>query len=639
MRSLLISILITASFVSFSQKVKLGEFDEKYFTMTHCPFDSSAGAFVIKDYGVSRLDHNYEIEFKRHRIIKILSSEEYDLANVKIRYSKRDRIGDFKAVSYNYENGQVVETELKRRDAVIEKVNDDIQSFNFTFPDVKEGTIIEYSYSANYGDVTRLNTWYFQSSIPIIQSKYEVWVPSFFEYERMFQSYFPLKTATVRTENRPLGSGFTTPFQLHNYVAVNVPAFKDEPYITTTDDYISKIDFELKRYTIPGSGTKTYLPSNFASYASGLYEAEAWGKSIQDVKFVDDIVSVLKSSSSSDEELAKAIYYYVRDNFEEDYDEDYPTLKKAFNEKKGASWQINRILGAMLNQAGFESYLVRISTRRNGRVNKFIPIARQFNHTIVKTTVGETDYVLDASDKNTPFEALPKYCLNGEGLVIKPTLEWVPLEPFSSNGVIYNAEMELTEDGILIGNLTIRRNGYEAWEFKETIEEDGEDEYKEGFNENRETWIIDEHTIGELSEDHHMDESLVVEIEDKMDDLGDIAYLNPIILGQRLDNPFKKEERSFPVNYGAPFTITHIYKIKVDEAFIIEETPGPKSVALPNGGGRLLFSTSVNGNEINVMNRIQITKSEFPAEEYPYLREFYAQLVEKHGQQIVLKRK
>lgn len=638
MKYLTVFIVFLSLTVQGQEKINFGDFDKKYLQMTHCPVDSSAGAFYINDYGVSWLRDSYEMEFQYHATIKIINKDKFDLANIKIRHSNDDRVSKFKASTYNFENGSVQETKMKRNEGLLEKVNSDINSFNFSFPDVKEGSIIEYTYTITSGDLTRLKTWYFQGSIPVLKSQYEVLVPNYFEYERLLQGYHSLYKAGIDLVNRPF-AGQSVTFQHHNYIATNVPAFKREAFITTSEDYISKIEFELKKYQFPGQMVKTYLPKSYSALALDMYESDYWHGSITNSKFTSEVVEVMKNNSDSKRDLAEAIFYFVRDDFTEDNDSDFPTVRKAFNERKGTSSQMNRILGAMLHEAGFEVNLVRISTRNNGNVNKFVPLASQFNFTIIKVKFDEEEFILDASDKNTPFEALPKYCLNGSGLVIGPVEEWVELNPFEKNSITYSGEFELIDDGYLEGIVTIRRTGYEAWEFKDDLDDGGVDDYKESFFENRDTWEISDHEIGEMESGYIIDEKIEVEIEDKMDDLGDIVYLNPIIVGQVVDNIFKTEDRVYPVNFAAPFTITHLYKFKLNDEFIVDELPAQKSIALPNKGGRLLYSASNMNNEITVTYRLQISKSEYQAEEYPYLREFYAQIVEKHGQQIVLRRK
>ncbi|MEQ9405278.1 MAG: DUF3857 domain-containing protein [Cyclobacteriaceae bacterium] len=638
MRHHLILIICLCAFLTVhaQKKHKFGEFDEKYFEMTHCPIDSSAGAFVILNYGTSRLDHNYEIEFLYHGIIKILNTSEFKRADIKIPYSKNDRVGNFKASTYNFENGEIVESSISRKETLNEELDEDSRSFNFTFPNVKEGSIIEYQYSVNYGSIYRLNTWYFQQSIPTLRSEYRIVIPAFLYYQRLLTGE-PLQKADVTYENLPFGNS-SQRHQIHEYLALNVPAFKDEVYVAAESDYISKIDFELKETRIPGLAPKKILADSYGAYAKDLSESDYWQR-IRDSKFTGETVEVIKSSSDSELATAKALYYFVRDNYEEDYDVNYETLRRVHKEQKGTARELNMVLAAMYNEAGLEVDMVRLSTRAHGKLHPYIPISRKFNYTVVRLKIGEETFLLDASEENIPFGVLPKFCLNGKGLVIAPQEEWVTLEPFKSSGVTYSGDFDVLEDGILEGTLTMRRNGYSAWGFTEDMEDEDEEKYKETFAENRDNWVITDHQIGELEDETKIDEKIELEVEDKLDDLGDILYLNPILMAQIVDNPFKKEERTFPINYGAPNTTTHLYKFNLGDFYEVEELPQPKSVALPNKSGRFLYSVTSSENVITLTCRISISKDEIPAADYPYLKEFYAQIVEKQGEQIVLRRK
>ena len=640
MKNILFTIFLLAIICqSYAQeKIKFGEIDPSYFEMTHCPIDSSAGAFIIMDHGYTSLDYNYEIEFTYHVRIKILNSSEFERGNVNIRYFTGDRVTNFKASTFNYENGEIIESKVSRKDALKEEINEYRQSFKFSLPNVKEGSIIEYQYSLNSGNIRSLNTWYFQTSIPVLKSQYQIILPAFLTYKRLLTGR-PLHVADITYENRSFGRGSVN-HQIHNYEAHNVPAFKDEPYMKAKKDHIMKIDFELQSSNIPGQVYQSYLPNDYAGLAKKFYESDGWSTDIESSRYTKEIVEILKSQSNNNEvELIKNIFNYVQSNMEEDYEIDNISLKKAFAYQKGTAMEINKVLASMLFEAGYSPQMVLLSTRSNGEINPFVPLGKKFNHAIVKLDHDDKTYLMDASDKNTPFGILPKYCVNGRGLVVGNTLEWVDLKSFKKNGITYNGNFELSEEGILSGDLTIRRMGYDAWKFQEELKEDGKNSYLESFDENKDSWYIEDHEISDLEANYYIDEKIVAEIEDKTDDIGDIVYLNPIITGQLSDNPFKTENREFPVNFGSPFTITHLYKIKLNDSFEVTELPSPKGIALPNNGGKLQYSASMLGDEITLTYRLQISKDEFAPELYPYLREFYAQIVEKHGQQIVLSRK
>ncbi|MFB0947506.1 MAG: hypothetical protein QMB24_15385 [Spirosomataceae bacterium] len=80
-------------------------------------------------------------------------------------------------------------------------------------------------------------------------------------------------------------------------------------------------------------------------------------------------------------------------------------------------------------------------------------------------------------------------------------------------------------------------------------------------------------------------------------------------------------------------------EFEIPEGYVIDEQPEPAMIALPNKGRRFIYNISVSGNIIKVMSQVRLTKPLYYAEEYPYLKEFYSQVVQKHAEQIVLKEK
>ena len=70
----------------------------------------------------------------------------------------------------------------------------------------------------------------------------------------------------------------------------------------------------------------------------------------------------------------------------------------------------------------------------------------------------------------------------------------------------------------------------------------------------------------------------------------------------------------------------------------MEELPEPARVALPNKGGAFNFFVKQNGNSIQVVRKIQLKQLKFEPEEYEAIKSFFDIIVEKQGEQIVLKK-
>jgi hypothetical protein len=66
--------------------------------------------------------------------------------------------------------------------------------------------------------------------------------------------------------------------------------------------------------------------------------------------------------------------------------------------------------------------------------------------------------------------------------------------------------------------------------------------------------------------------------------------------------------------------------------------PQPSRVPLPNKRGAFNFFVKQNGNQIQLVRKIQLKQIKFEPEEYASVKSFFDIIIEKQGEQIVLKK-
>ncbi|MFZ1264679.1 MAG: hypothetical protein WAT34_14300, partial [Chitinophagaceae bacterium] len=127
-------------------KIKFGSVTAADFNTKIYPLDSNASAVLIADIGsteiVGNTKGNFSLLFKNYRRAHILNKNGYDIGDVVISLYKNDELEEelenLKAVTYNLENGKVVETKLEVRSAVFkDKINKNLVIRKFTFPNIK----------------------------------------------------------------------------------------------------------------------------------------------------------------------------------------------------------------------------------------------------------------------------------------------------------------------------------------------------------------------------------------------------------------------------------------------------------------------------------------------------------------------
>jgi hypothetical protein len=648
MKALLTGIFAGIFFLSApAQKspMKFGDIPMEDMTMKTYPQDSSAAAVILADYGeayIMATSVATKMTFERHVRIKILKPEGTDWADAVIPLFKvgsaEESVSSLKAVTYNLENGKIVESKLSKDAIFKEKFNRNFNHEKFTMPDVKPGSVLEYSYKINSDFLANFPNWQFQRSIPTRLSEYWAIIPDFLSFEKYMQGYIPVSSYEVKPIN---GTGYSA--KGHHYISRNVPAFKPEPQMTSESDYISKINFALSQINIPGEMVRDIMGS-WPKLNSLLMEDEDFYGVIKGSGFLKNIVEEVTKGISEPLEKITAIHNYVKENIEWDGFKDYyaGNLKKVLEAKKGTSGDINLLLASMLAKAGLTVDMVLLSTRDNGFVREQYPMARQFNYVVCVVRLPDKNIFLDATEKYLPVNVLPERCLNGRGLVISDkNFGWIDLDTQTKSKTMVNAEFHLDEAGQLTGKIDFTHDGYDAHRMRTAFAKKGQETYVKEFVGSR-AWKLDNTAFKNIDEIYKpAQESYELEISDHGMVAGNNIYFNPFVTTQIEANPYKSETRVYPVNYGSKVEKIYLCKVTAPEGYVVDQTPESKILTLPGNAARFIYNvaTSATGEWVSITSSFQINKNLFTQADYPNLREFYNQVVAKQAEQIVFKKK
>jgi len=326
MKKLLAVVLFTAlSFYSFAQKapIKFGDVSIENLKMTRYEKDTSAAAVVLADYGQTEFSYQeskgWQLLFERIVRIKILNKSGYQWADFSVPLyrngSNKEKLTGLKGVTYNVENGKIIETKLKNEATFEEKSSENIDLVKFTLPNTKEGSVIEVTYKVLSDFVFNYQDWEFQSFIPTQWSEYRATFPEFFHYEKIMQGYVSLNISeskqkaeqfTIKYESTPKpGSGdigykqesyaLKSLSTIHRWVAQDVPAFKEEPFLSSYRNYISKINFELGFIQYPNEPIKPVM-GTWEDLNKNFLENDYFGSAIKGSGFLKKITEVVTDS-------------------------------------------------------------------------------------------------------------------------------------------------------------------------------------------------------------------------------------------------------------------------------------------------------------------------------------------------------
>ncbi|MGZ8523999.1 MAG: DUF3857 domain-containing protein [Chitinophagaceae bacterium] len=651
------------SFAQEKSKVKFGKVTAEDFKQTIYSLDSNANAIVIADIGstemVGNTKNSFSLEFKKFRRARILNKNGYDIANVEIRIytdggAEEDLIA-LKAVTYNLENGKVVETKLETKTAVFKDKLDKHRAIKkFTFPNVKEGSIIEYEYKLESDFTFNLQPWDFQSEYPCLWSEYNVTIPEFYYYITLKQGFQPFyiddrknrrENFTV-TDNSSTGgsdrSSFSAGVTDFRWVMKDVPALKEESYTSTVNNHLARIQFQLAELRDPFVPKK--IMASWEEASTELLKDEYFGYSLnRDNGWLNDVMDEATRKAPTGLEKARNIFAYIRDNMTcTDFNRirlERP-LKNVLKAKSGSEAEINLLLTAMLLKAGLLADPVILSTRSHGYTYALYPMMDRFNYVISRLSIDGKYYYLDASRPRMGFGRLGYETYNGHARVINETATPVNLSADSLlEGKLTSVFIINDENGNLTGSVQQAPGYYESYNLRNKIKDKGKEQL---FNDIRKAFNaeveIAEPAIDSLDK---YDYPLAIRYNFAIKtDNEDILYFNPMFGEAWKENPFKSAERTYPVEMLYAIDQTYLLRLDVPKGYVIDELPKQLMVKLnENEDGLFEYRLSESNGSISLRSRLRIKRTYFMPDEYEMLREFFNLVVKKHSEQIVFKKK
>ena len=619
--------------------------------------DTTAEAVVLYESGdiayEVNVDQNWVI-FTHHVRMLIRRKAAYERATVAVTLRRgegmlNEKMSELEGRTYNLVNGRVVTDPLDLKTArFTEKATENYWIEKFTMPNVREGSVVEYKYTIRtpFYISRSPKTWRFQRDVPVDWSQFHIVLPHGFPHRLILWGSLKLTIEDIKATKISLVPGQIRSNAQESFYAIkNVPAFKRENYISTEEDYISKIDFERPNFLDLDSKKDVDFAFSWDAIDKRLQINKSFGIQLTPTDWVrKQAVALVDKQTDKVDTLSRVltVYNFVRRTmtWNGDYSIWASDLKQVLTDKKGDSGDINLLLIAMLRALNIEAYPIILSTRSHGLITEDLALLGKFNYVVAQVNAGGRTLLLDATDPYLKPGMLPTHCLNGQGrLIDPPNSRFVSLAPKDRVASVKTAQFALSESGELSGTLTHSYGGYAAWVNHKLFASAGKDKYLEAARKVNSGWQIKEATFTDANQQEDafkVDYNLV--IADACTPVGERLYFKPMLTEAHTENPFKENYRRYPIDFAIPideaFSATYI----LPTGFQIEELPKPVSIVLPGDGGRFLYQVVADNNRLRVNSRITLRKPMYMPSDYPALRELFIQIVAKHAEQVVLKR-
>jgi hypothetical protein len=283
--------------------VKFGEVTNSDFENNIYSIDSNAHAIVLYDackakyYGDNK--GGFNIEYTYHRRIRLLNKNAFDqLATINIYLYKgsgsfEDKMSKINAATYNFENGLVKKSNVEKSAIFKDKVSKTFQVQKFTFPNLSEGCIIEYTYTIISPFERNLRAHQFQENYPVLWSQYDVTIPALYEYVIIKTGQHPYtieKTEIEEGQYNIRNSGGSEKDEVYSYktndyhttfAMKNVTAIKKENFTSSLSNHLAKIEFQLSATNYPNEPRKDILRTWY-QVADELLKDENFGKLVSE---------------------------------------------------------------------------------------------------------------------------------------------------------------------------------------------------------------------------------------------------------------------------------------------------------------------------------------------------------------------
>lgn len=600
-------------------KTKWGDVSQAEIDLKQVPFEKDAAAVILYETGDVVVNYNM-YEKKIYKRIKILDQSAIDLANQQFTYySERglESIKGIKAQTINFENGTKTINEVDKKSIFEVDVNQYYKAYKFTFPNVKVGSIIEFQYEMVDQKIMFINAWEFQHEIPTLYSKFSLNNASYIDFKGISIGEKLVKLTKNKT-------------QRNEWILTEIPSYKSLNHVYNKEDVAERLVFQIQGYL--ANSSQMDQPTQ---YVTGI---GSWSKLIKDADkdytYMSNPSAVknlpFPKNGKDEVEHLNQIINYFKSNFKwNNFTSIYPKLnnREVIDSRNGNMADLNLLLNTILKEAGYDSKLVLISSRKNGKIITSYPYIGQFDGLINLVTLknGSTFY-LDASYLDSGLGYIPLRSNNYLGLIIDTKAEnftsfELPLSEFHStqNYALVN--------GKFIGTKVDKANGYFNTEANEVIKGIGNSfniEFKEKSK-----------TPPSLLDNKYLGTKTILESDTELQPFYMIE--NPLIKILSQYN-FDEKERERALEFDFPFYYKITTTFKIPDGYKVEI---PQNLNTKNeiGKNELIYYQNAEIKDNTLLYSIEfLLNKSIISNKYQEVKRFFDNSKLSSSQNILIKR-
>lgn len=611
--------------------------------LKNCSFEPDAPAMKLFEEEEIKFElyTNGDTRLKtEHRTrIKIFNEKGYKYATIKIPYFTKKSLGKIKELTaYVYTidaTGKISMQKLGKDDFFKENASKDVGTVNFSFPGLKPGCVVEYSYTRLEQNFVDINPWEVQDDIPTGYTSFILITPQTSIVRTKIYGQDSVKLLPIRKKNSML--------QYNSYYKENIPSFKAEPLMTSKADNHIKMVFFHFPVSSPLINSITNPLVIWSFIGDYMLESTQFGGQIKkQIPGTDKITDTAKQLGSVREKI-KYLYNAVKRHFPGNQEQSYETddLTEVWKEQSGTSAEINLILLNLLHKLKIKSYPLMVSTRNNGMVDKSFPSFGQLNGIDAIAMIDSSNYyLLDATLENQPIDCPPYNILNREALLLQHgNIQWFMV---SDGRSLYKQTSsiicDINSNGLIEGGASIQHYNY-AKQYVLDTATDKEDRPEEKFFNTKTQGLVISSAEKALSENEEDPLFETINFTYEPQQTNEFYFYNPSFMLPLPSNPFTSEKRATNIDFGCNQELITALQISLPALFEKDHLPSSISVMTPDSS--LIFNRKVSfvAGQISITTNFQIRKAVFDKGEYDSVKDFFRRVQALAAEEIVLIKK
>ena len=631
-----------------------GKVDKADLLMTDCDFDKGAAAVVLIDYGYTYYDRGtvgfslFKTIFERRIRIKILKEKGIAEANVEIPFYSNhnaESIVKLKARTYNLdERGKIKVTEVKKNSIYTKKTDANYSKVIITFPEVKAGSIIEYIYAVERETQESIRNWYFQGSIPVRFSEYELIIPQIFRFivKRSVIDTLEEKNEVIDELINGAERVVQTKSIRCNYIMRRLPGIKSEPFMGSPKDYMQRLEFQLNQVYYNESKI-TDISLKWEDVIKELMAHADFGMQLQSrIRTTYGLIEEAGRIADAETRM-KFIYEFIRKTSRWNEDDHIYTDKgitTAWATKTGNTADLNLLLVKLLRDAGLKASPVLFSTRDHGIPMPHYPFLNQFNTLMAFVVANGKTFVLDATGKLNHYKLVPEKVVNTSGFIVEGEKgSWMEIEAGKNKYKMRTAiQGEIDESGNMKGTALVTCYDYARVKKVKSWLNDKEHFRNEYLIKPYPTIHIEDIASSNLNADSLPFEQKI-KFTSTLNSSGGYRYFAVNLFSDLVINPFVADSRISDIDFGVQQEYSIFGSYTLPAGFAFEGLPA--NVSMTTADNSIIFTRTVQveSNLLNVRMTLDFKKTFYTADSYPEFREFYKKLMDKLNEQVVIKKK